>query len=381
MLKMNIERDFKACSRCILDTNDYPDIIFDAQGVCNICHIYDILENKTIFRGDVAKDKLGEMLAFLKKSRKKNSQYDCIVGTSGGVDSTYLLYLTKEWGLNPLAVHVDNGWNSDLAVKNIQSVLNKLSVDLYTYVINWEDMRDMHLSFLKASVMDIELPFDNTFMAALFKIAYKFNLKNILLGYNTETEGWLPPNFSHYKLDSLNIHAIHNKFGEKRITDFPTIGIFKSFLYKYFLHIGIHSPLNYVKFNKNEVKGFLIDKLDWRDYGYKHYENIFTRFYQGYILPQKFNIDKRKSHLSTLICSGQISRDYALEEIKKPIYSTDLLITDKAFIIKKLGITQNEFEDIMNLPVCMHTDYPSYVNYIKKLRKLKSFFTGKPLHI
>ncbi len=370
-------KNFRSCSRCILDTNDYPDISFDEQGVCSICHIYDDLVLRTIYHGNKAESEINKMILLLQKSKRKSLKYDCIIGISGGVDSTYLAYLSKEWGLKPLFVHVDNGWNTELAVKNIEETLKKLSFDLYTYVIDWEDMKDMQLSFLRASVLDIELPFDNAFVAALYKVARKFHIKNILLGYNTATEGWLPPNFTHYKLDSINIHAIHKKYGTRKIKNFPTIGVFKRLFYEKIVGIKLFSPLNWVDYNKNKVKQLLIDKLNWRDYGNKHYENIFTRFYQGYILPHKFGIDKRKSHLSTLICSGQMSKQEALEELNKPIYETEQLISDKEFVLKKLGLKNSEFDEIMNLPIRKHTDFPSYVNWFNYFRKIKKFLKRK----
>jgi N-acetyl sugar amidotransferase len=380
----NRSRPYQECKKCILDTTDYPEIVFDENGICNICKTYDWLAAKYIFHGDAGKKKLNEMLATIRKAKKRNSKYDCLLGISGGADSSYVAFLSKQWGLNPLVVHIDNGWNSELAVKNIEVVLKALSFDLYTYVINWEDMKDMHLSFLKASVVDIELPYDNTFLAALYKVARKFKLKHILIGDNIETEGWLPPNFNHNKMDSMNIRDIHKRFGMKKITDFPSFGIFREFLYSRILNIKIHSPLNFIEINKAAVKSFLIDNFNWRDYKYKHYENIFTRFYQGYILPVKFGIDKRKSHLSTLICSGQMAKEMALVEIAKPIYTTEKLRVDKEFVIKKLGLEPEEFDKIMALPIKKHTDYKSYINYFNKLKSCLTFvkkYTKKNISI
>jgi N-acetyl sugar amidotransferase len=361
-------RKYQMCVRCILDTNDYPDILFDEDGICNICHTYDMLVSKTVYRGVAAEHKIIELIYTIKKAKKNNTPYDCLLGISGGSDSSYLAYLAKKWGLNPLMIHVDNGWNSERAVGNIEKVVKKLSLDLYTYVINWEDMKDMHLSFLKASVVDIELPFDNTYIAALYEVARKFKLKHILLGENIVTEGWLPPNFNHYKMDSMNIRAIHKKFGQNKITNFPVFGIVRGFFYNEILKIKIHSPLNYIDKKNTEIKEFLKNEFEWHDYPYKHFENIFTRFYQGYILPQKFGVDKRKSHLSTLICAGQITKENALEEIKTQFYNPGMIEKDKEFVLKKLGITCAEFESIMNLPVRKHTDYKSYINIFKKLR-------------
>lgn len=362
---------YRSCTRCILDERDYPDIKFDDQGVCDICHTYDTLVEKNVFYEEKGRLVLNDMLERIKKSGRKK-KYDCIVGISGGVDSTYLTWLAKEWGLRPLVLHVDNGWNSELAVKNIENVLNKLGFDLYTYVVNWEEMKDMQRAHIKASVIDVEGPFDNMFYAAVYKIARKNKIRHILFGYNIVTEGWLPPNFTHYKLDSINLRAIHKEYGCIRLKSFPLIGPLKLWYYNKILGINSFSPLNYINYNKDEVKTLLCDKLGWRDYGYKHYENIFTRFYQGYILPVKFSVDKRKSHLSTLICSGQISREEALIEIAKDPYGSERQRKeDLEYVLKKLDFSEQEFRKYLEFPPCSHLDYPSYLKIYGRLRRIR----------
>jgi N-acetyl sugar amidotransferase len=365
-----IETEPIMCSKCLYTNADYPEIEFDHEGVCSICHIYEKLQSRTVFKNELGQQKLDELLHKIKNAGRKN-KYDCIVGVSGGVDSSYLAYLSKEWGLKPLIVHVDNGWNSELAIKNIENILNKLDLNLDTHVIQWEDMRDIQLAFFKASVIDIDLPFDNAFMALLYKIAQKHNIKYILSGHNTVTEGWMPPSFTHYKLDTINIKAIHKRYGTKKVKKFALINPLKKWYYSKVVGIKMVAPLDLVKYNKSEVKDFLMYKLDWKDYGGKHYENIFTKFYQGYLLPEKFKIDKRKAHLSTLICSGQMDKKEALLELKNPPYKEEELKDDKAYFIKKMKITEDEFETIMALPVKSHTDFPSYINIINKLRKIK----------
>ncbi|MBI1838606.1 MAG: N-acetyl sugar amidotransferase [Flavobacteriia bacterium] len=369
----NIVPAFKQCSRCLYDNKDYPEIKFDIEGVCDICHIYDDLQAKTVFKNDEGEKKLKSLLSKIKETGK-NKQYDCILGVSGGVDSSYLASLAKEWGLKPLILHVDNGWNSELATKNIENILKVLNYDLYTHVINWEEMKDMQLSFLKASVVDIDLPFDNAFMAILYQIAKKYKIKYILSGHNTVTEGWMPPNFTHYKLDTINLKAIHNQFSDLKTKSFPLISPFKLWFYNKLYKVKFVSPLDFVEYNKAEVKKKLIEHLGWKDYGGKHYENLFTKFYQGYILPEKFKIDKRKAHLSTLICSKQISKKEALEEIQLPAYLESELEQDKEFFRKKMGLEAAEFEQIMREPIKRHTDYPSYINMINRLRKIKYLF-------
>lgn len=370
-------REYKSCIQCILDTNDYPDITFDSNGVCNICKTYEKLNSLTVFSGTEGKKKLDELLIKIKKTGK-NKEYDCILGISGGVDSTYLAYLAKQWNLKPLIIHVDSGWNSELAVNNIEQVLNKLDFDLYTHVIKWKEIMDCQLSFFKASVIDLDLPFDNTFIAILYSLAKKHKIKYILSGHNTVTEGWMPPNFTHYKLDAINIRKIHKKYGSEKLKDFKTIGPIKYWVYKKIFKIKMVSPLNYVEYNKDDVKKLLIEKLNWKDYGGKHFESIFTRFYQGYILPQKFNVHKIKSHLSTLVCSGQIKRDEAISLYQKDNYLNSALVAiDKEFFIKKMGLSEKEFNDYLRQPIKKHTDYSSYVNIINSLIKIKRCFVSK----
>jgi hypothetical protein len=236
-------------------------------------------------------------------------------------------------------------------------------------VIDWNEIRDLQLSYMKASVLDIDIPTDNAYAAAIFKIANEKNIKYIITGHNTVTEGWLPPTFTHFKYDIINMKAIHKKFGSVPLKTFPYLGVTKGWYYMKIKGLKTYSPLNWIDYDKGAVKKFIQEELGWRDYGGKHYENIFTRFYQGYILYKKFGVDKRKSHMSTLICSGQITREEALEEIQKnPYPSEELLQEDREYLIKKLGINETEFERLMALPVKQHTDYPSILHWYDRLR-------------
>jgi N-acetyl sugar amidotransferase len=361
-------REYQCCSKCILDTDDYPGIVFNSQGVCDICEIYDQLSIKNIKRGADGQKALNTLVHKI-KTEGKGKEYDCIIGLSGGVDSSYLAYLTKVWGLKPLVIHVDNGWNTEMAVKNIQNILDKLGYDLFTYVLDWEEMRDVQKAFIRANVLDIDLPFDNAFMAVLYQMARKHKIKYILSGHNTATEGYLPPNFTHFKLDKINIQKIHKKFGSIPLKNFPTIGLFEKYVYDKVYKIEFYSPLDWIDYNKTAVKEFITKELNWKDYGGKHYENIFTRFYQGYILYHKFKVDKRKSHLSTLICSGQISRDEAFTEIQKPPYQDQVLMkTDKDYFIKKMMMSAEEFDEYIDTSPVTHREYGSILNYMDKLR-------------
>jgi N-acetyl sugar amidotransferase len=324
-----------------------------------------------VFYGEEGKQKLDSLLSKLKKSAK-NKSYDCILAISGGADSTYLAYLCKKWKLNPLAVHVDNGWNSELAVMNIEHVIRKLGFDLYTFVLDWDELKDLQVAYFKSNVIDLDIPSENAFLAALYQVAQKNKLKYILTGHNTVTEGWLPPSFtSQYKLDTMNLRAIHRRFGTRKLKKYPAIGFFRHFIYSKIFGIKMVTPLNYVRYEKSVVKETLKQELGWRDYGAKHYENIFTRFYQGYILPVKYGVDKRKAHLSTLICSGQINRETAVELIKMPPYSDSRqLADDKEFVLKKLGLSATQFEEWMKEPAVPHNAFPSYLHTYNKIRPL-----------
>ncbi len=363
-------RAYQVCSRCVLDTNDYPEITFDKQGVCSVCHIYEDLTLKTVKHGKEGEQALQALIAEIKEAGR-NREYDCLIGVSGGVDSTYLTYKAKEWGLRPLVLHVDNGWNTELSVMNIENLVKKLDYDLLTYVINWNEIKDLQLSYLKASVLDIDIPTDNAYAASVFNIANEKNIKHILTGHNTVTEGWLPPTFTHFKYDIINLKAIHKKFGKVPLKTFPYLGVIRAWYLINIRGIKTVSPLNFIDYNKEEVKQLIHEKLGWRDYGGKHYENIFTRFYQGYYLYRKFGIDKRKAHLSTLICSGQITREQVLEQLKQDPYpSHDLYLQDREYVIKKLGLTEAEFEEIISRPNKAHTDYPSILHFYDKLRPI-----------
>jgi len=241
------------CKRCILSRTDYPNISFNFEGVCDICLSFDIIRRDSVPHPDLAPLKLTELLDKVRNSGRGKS-YDCIIGVSGGVDSTYLCYLAKSWNLRPLLLHVDNGWNTELAVNNIECIVDKCDFDLHTKVLDWNQLRDIQRSFIKSHVMDIDLPFDNAFVSVLFNVAFKHNIKFILSGHNVVTEGILPPNFTHWKLDSLNIRSIHKQFGEFKINSFPIIGPLKYFLFTKLLGIQFVSPLNYCEYSRDMAK-------------------------------------------------------------------------------------------------------------------------------
>lgn len=359
---MTMDKEYQICTRCVMDTTD-PLIRFDENGICNHCKDYEKrVENELIPSGK--REEQLKLLVDKMKREGKSKRYDCLIGLSGGVDSTYLAYIIKKMGLRPIAVHLDNGWNSELAVKNIENTVKKLNIDLYTHVIDWEEFKDIQLSYFKASIVDIETPTDHGIWAILYKIAAKYGIKYIINGSNLATESILPLSWISDKNDLRNIKSIHRLFGSKKMKTFPTLGFFKKSYYDYIKGTKVVLLLNYLDYVKEDAMKTIEKKLCWKNYGAKHHESQFTKFFQAYILPEKFNIDKRKAHLSTLICSGQISRDEALEELKKPPYNLKKLNNDKEYVIKKWGLTEESFTTIMNKPIKEYTDYPSYHNNI-----------------
>lgn len=319
-----------------------------------------------------------EKLATDIKNSGKGKKYDCILGISGGVDSTYAAYWASRLGLNPLVVHLDNGWNTELAVKNIEHIVSKLNFDLYTHVVRWEEFKDLHLSFLKSGVVDIELPTDHAIYALLLKTAKKHGIKTIISGYNIATEGVIPSPWVWNKLDWLNIKSIHQAFGTIPLKSYPRITFLEHFLAILLSKIKIVNILDYLDYDKNEAKHILTNELGWKDYGGKHFESVFTRFYQGHILPKKFGIDKRKAHFSSLICSNHMTRDDAIQKLKEPIYDKELLKQDLSFVTKKLGLSTEELEIILNEPPCSHLNYSSYINSIYKTHE-RLFSMLRPL--
>lgn len=353
------------CTRCIMDLSD-KEITFDENGVCNHCQKYNQIVSTYPFNSPEARKlELEKMISRIKQAGT-NNQYDCIIGVSGGVDSTYLAYIAKEFGLRPLAVHLDNGWNSELSVHNIEKVLNTLKIDLYTHVLDWEEFKDLQLSFLKASVSDAEIPTDHAIGGILYRMAVKNNVSYILLGTNIETESGLPSSWTYGVSDWRYISSVHKIFGTQKLKTYSHFSLFDELYLKTIRGIKVFPILDYVPYVKEDALSILENELGWEYYGGKHYESIYTRFFQGYILPRKFNIDKRRAHFSSLIRSGQKSRESGLEELKQPTYPEDMQTNDKEYVLKKLGLSENDFEKIMLLPLKTHNDYPTYYSLAKK---------------
>jgi N-acetyl sugar amidotransferase len=360
-----------------MDTSD-TDIRFDEAGVCHHCHAYDANVRAHIRTGEQATSELERLLGEI-RAAGAGREDDCIIGVSGGVDSTYVAYAVKrKLGLRPLAVHLDNGWDSELAVKNIQVTLENLQIPLFTEVLDWEEFRDLQLAFLKASTPDSEIPSDHAIGAVLYEVARKERVRYILTGCNIRTESHLPPSWSQGHQDWKYIKGIHDRHGTRSLRSFPHRSLVRQLLDR-----GIHSidVLNYLDYRKSEAMRVLQEELGWKYYGGKHFESIYTRFYQGYLLPRKFGFDKRRVHLSSLVCSGELTRDAALAELAEAPYPEDMQVADREYVTKKLGLTDRQFQEIMDLAPRRYGDYPSYANArtVKFLRDARRRLRALPL--
>lgn len=361
-----IPDSYRICVRCLYDTS-IPEIQFDEQNVCDFCMVHDEME-KIYPLNEQGQQMLDQLIKKIKRvgHRKK---YDCVIGVSGGRDSTYAVYKAVQLGLRPLAVHFDNGWNSEIAVSNIQKSLEPYNIDLVTVVADWEEFKDLQISFLKASTSDAEIPTDVAIHAALHDVAARENIKYILIGHSFRTEGIVPRTWTY--MDGRYINAVHKRFGRLKRTSFPNITISSLFYYNIIKGIRVIPLLNYFPYDKKQAGKELEAALGWVDYGGHHHESIYTVFFQSYLLPRKFRIDKRRLALSARVRSGQMTRDEALKEIADKPYPLDMEVVD--YTIKKLGLSREEFDVIMQTPVKSFQDFPTYYPLIKLFRS--------PLHI
>lgn len=344
--------NYRICSNCVMDTTD-PEISFNEYGVCNHCREAEELGKQIWFPNEIGKQKLENVLQKIKKEGK-GKKYDAVVGLSGGIDSSYLVYkAAKDWGLRLLALHVDGGWNNKIAEENVKAVCEVGNVDLEIIKIDWEEMRNLQVAFLKAAVPNQDIPQDHAFFATLYSFAVKNKIKYVLNGSNWETECILPTSWGYNAMDGRHIEDIYHKYGEGKLKNFPVMNLY----YPYFKKVKIVKPLNWIPYNKNAAINELEEKTRWRYYGGKHYESIWTKFFQSYYLPKKFNFDKRKAHLSSLIVSGQITREEALKELAQPSYDIENIENEKRIIAEKLGVTSEEMDGYVNSNNKSHLDY------------------------
>uniref|UniRef100_UPI001157E32D N-acetyl sugar amidotransferase n=1 Tax=Vibrio cholerae TaxID=666 RepID=UPI001157E32D len=358
-MKINNNTEYAVCSKCVLDTT-VNDISFNENGVCNYCLDYEYrvshIVEEDVF---IKQNKLDKLLSNIRSDGKRR-HYDCIVGVSGGVDSSWALVQAKKLGLRPLAVHMDNGWNSELAQSNIENLVKKLDVDLYTYVIDWDEYKKLMQAFFDADVIDVELLYDNAMLAINYQLAHKYGIKYILSGCNISTEGVrVPTGWNWFKKDKLNIKSIAAS-KKIKIKSFPAMGTMDFIYYEFLRGIKWLPFLDYFKFNKEEALNVLESDFSYKRYPFKHYESIFTRLYQGYILPEKFNVDKRRLHFSSLILSGQMLRCDALEKLNCiPYASEEILSDDINYFLKKMGWSEHDLSSYLARPEKSHAEYGS----------------------
>jgi N-acetyl sugar amidotransferase len=352
-------RHYQRCMRCVMDTTD-PEISFYGDGVCNHCRNFDRLIGTEWFPNEEGARRLDTMLARV-KAEGEGKEYDSILGLSGGADSTYLALKMKDWGLRPLVVHVDAGWNSELAVANIERVVKHCGYDLHTHVVDWEEMRDLHLAFLRAGIPNQDVPQDHVFFASLYNFATKNGIRTIFSGGNLATEGIFPSSWHGSAMDVINLKAIHRKYGQRPLKTYSTISFFNYyFWYPFVKKMRTVRPLNYMPYVKADAIREMERSFGYKPYDRKHGESLFTKLFQNYYLPTKFGYDKRLPHYSSLIVSGQMTREDALAKLQEPLYEPRELEADIAYFCKKLRISRAEFDALVSGENRHHTDFPTW---------------------
>ena len=377
------DTSYQECMRCIMDTGD-PEISFNAEGICNHCRDFDLVAKDQWFPNEEGKQLLAGILGKIKKAGQTR-EYDCILGLSGGVDSSYLALKAHDWGLRPLVVHVDAGWNAELAVANIEAIVKYCGYDLHTHVVDWEEMRDLQLAYLRSGIANQDIPQDHIFFASLYHFAIRNNIRYVLSGGNLATEAIFPKAWHNDAMDAVNLKAIHKKFGSRPLQNYKTISFFECYIW-YPLVKGMRTvrPLNYMPYNKDIALEELKQAVGYKPYKRKHGESLFTKLFQNHILPRRFGYDKRRPHLSSLIVSGQLSKQEALEKLAEPLYEAHELEQDIAYFCKKLGISREEFEGFLIAPLRHYTDFPNwdgYYRFLKAAQRTMMRITGRKFRV
>lgn len=375
-MKILKEKDYKICSYCVMDTSD-EDIIFNEAGRCNHCLDFGVVLRDSKYAKNNSEEKLNKLLKAV-KVKGKNKKFDCLVGISGGVDSCYMAYLCKKWKLRPLLIHMDNGWNSEIAVKNVKKMVDKLGFDYESYVLDWREFREIQLAFLKSSIVDLEMPTDIAIAASLYKTAAKYGIKYIISGGNFSGEGILPLTWGYHVLKDEKLYRnIVKNFSKTKLKDTPIVGLKGEIYYKFIKRIKTIYPLNFVEYNKDEAKEFLMNNYEWKDYGGKHAESKITAFWQSYVMPEKYNMDYRRATYSSQIVSKQIDREQALELLKLLPYDIEKIKVDKKYIAKKYNISENQLEEYLNAPPKTFKDFPNSKEIILKFYDLYRMFINR----
>lgn len=358
LMHLAVASDYRICARCVMDTSD-PAITFAADGVCDHCRTFEAKIAPRWDTGPGGREKLKVLAADI-KAAGKGKEFDCIIGMSGGIDSSYLTYMaTREMGLRPLVFHVDAGWNSQVAVNNIERIIDKLGLDLYTEVIDWDEMRDLQLAFFKAGVPHVDTPQDHAFFATMYKFAEQNGVRHILTGANLSTECIRNPlEWMYYQSDSVQLRDIHRRFGSRPLEKFPVTTILHHKVYlPYLKRIRTLRPLNYIPYVKQDAVKLLTEEFGWQPYPQKHFESRFTRFYEGYWLPKKFGYDTRRVQYSSLILTGQMTREDALQQLGTPALDAETVKVEFEYVATKLGISVDELHSYEVAPNKTYRDY------------------------
>ncbi|MBW3655475.1 MAG: N-acetyl sugar amidotransferase [Gemmatimonadetes bacterium] len=368
------EPGYRRCVYCIMDTTD-PLIEFDAVGRCNHCRRVDQWK-ATGWNPEGDPDALDRLGAKI-RADGRGRDYDVIMGLSGGVDSSYVAYLAHRMGLRVLIIHVDTGWNSELAVKNIEGIVTTLGFDLATEVVDWEEMQDLQYSFFKSGVPNQDIPQDHAINAGFYNFAARYGVKWTLSGSNFATEGILPKAWGYDAMDLRHVMDIHRRFGRRKLRTFPRMSYVRfGVMHQLLRGLSIGRPLNLISYDKNEAIRTLESEVGWRYYGGKHYESRFTKFFQGWYLPQKWGYDKRLAHLSSLVASGQYTRDQALDELRTGSLPTQEIELDREYMRRKLGVSAEEFEELMRVPNIPHENYAVTVARLKRAMMMGARIAG-----
>jgi len=359
-----------------MDTSD-PEITFDRNGLCNHCREFEEITKKEWYPNAEGKKLLKTIIKDIKQFGRYKD-YDCIIGLSGGVDSSYLAIKVNEMGLRPLVVHVDAGWNSELAVNNIENIVKYCEYDLHTHVVDWEEIKDLQVAYLRSGIANQDIPQDHIFFSAMYHYAVKNSIRYVLTGGNLASEAIFPNAWHNDAMDARNIKAIHKKFGTKKLKNYKLIGYFEYYFYYPFIKkMRVIRPLNYMPYNRHEAIQELKEKIGWKDYGRKHGESRFTKFFQNYYLPLRFGYDKRRPHYSSLIVSGQLTREEAVKELDIPLYDERELREDKEYFVKKLGLTNVEFEELLHLKKHSFEEFPNCHSYFKAIKRIQGLIESK----
>ncbi|MFB6451674.1 N-acetyl sugar amidotransferase [Bradyrhizobium tunisiense] len=370
-------RRYQVCSVCVMDNNN-PGVTFDETGQCVCCR--DAIARKPhewwpTREGRARLEKTVESI----KQEMAGKPYDVMIGLSGGVDSAYLAHFVKrELNLRMLAVHVDGGWNTEAAVRNIEKIVRQLDIDLYTYVVEWEEMRDLQLAYLRASVLNQDTPQDHAFFSTLYRLAHRYGLRYFMSGVNFSSESIHVPDGGYPAMDGRNVRAIHKAHGTAPLRTFPLMGTLQYlWLVRARGQVQILKPLNYLPYDKEAAKRLLMDEYGFVDYGSKHQESRFTKFYQESYLPTRYSFDKRRLHYSALIVAGQMTRDEALAQLRQPLVTKEQAARDKRFVAKKLGITLSELERLVALPPVLHESFANNALLYRLNHSLKRLRAGR----